>query len=183
MPGAHKKKAANCKMAAFFIFVLLHCINPYSFMSFINPYFLFAFLTLSVPVLIHLFNLRRYKKEYFTNVKFLSQIQQETRKQSQLKQLLLLLARMLTVASLVMAFSQPYLRSAFQKEKSSSRHTVSIYIDNSFSMENNGPGGRLLESARHKAVEIVTAYKSSDAFQLMTNDLEGRGSRSCGWTG
>jgi hypothetical protein len=143
-------------------------------MSFINPYFLFAFLTLSVPVLIHLFNLRRYKKEYFTNVKFLSQIQQETRKQSQLKQLLLLLARMLTVASLVMAFSQPYLRSAFQKEKSSSRHTVSIYIDNSFSMENNGPGGRLLESARHKAVEIVTAYKSSDAFQLMTNDLEGK---------
>jgi hypothetical protein len=143
-------------------------------MEFINPSFLFALTALSIPVLIHLFNLRRYKKEYFTNVRFLTQIQQETRKRSQLKQLLILLARLLAISSLVLAFSQPYLRSAFQKDKSSVRHAVSIYIDNSYSMENVGPGGRLFESAKQKAVEIVSAYKSSDIFQLMTNDLEGK---------
>ena len=143
-------------------------------MEFINPWFLSAFTALAIPVLIHLFNLRRYKKEYFTNVKFLTQIQQETKKRSQLKQLLVLLARMLALASLVLAFSQPYLRSAFRKDKNSVRHAVSIYIDNSFSMENIGSGGRLLDAARKRAADIVSAYKSSDVFQLMTNDLEGK---------
>ena len=70
-------------------------------MQFVNPLFLIALSALAIPILIHLFNFRKYKKVYFTNVHFLQEIQQETKKQSQLRQLLILLARLLAIAALV----------------------------------------------------------------------------------
>ena len=69
-------------------------------MQFVNPFFLLALGTLAIPILIHLFNFRKFKKVYFTNVRFLQEIQQETKKQSQLRQLLILIARLLAIAAL-----------------------------------------------------------------------------------
>ena len=146
-------------------------------MEFLNPGFLFAFSALVVPVLIHLFNLRRYRKEYFTNVKFLSQIQLETRKRSRLKQLLVLASRLLTVSALVMAFSQPFIPSPIQGGHKSGYKAVSIYVDNSYSMEAIGTQGQLLDIAKKRASEIVSAYKTSDIYQLITNDFEGKHSQ------
>ena len=143
-------------------------------MEFLNPSFLYGFSALSIPVLIHLFNLRRYRKEYFTNVRFLSQIQLETRKRSRLKQLLILASRLLTIASLVLAFSQPFIRSPLQGKLKSGHQAISIYVDNSYSMEANGTEGKLLDLAKKRASEIVSTYKSSDIFQLSTNDFEGK---------
>jgi len=143
-------------------------------MEFLNPSFLFAFAALAIPVLIHLFNLRRYRKEYFTNVRFLSNIQLETRKRSRLKQLLILASRLLAVACLVLAFSQPFIPSHLQNNRKSGYRAVSIYIDNSFSMDATGTEGKLLDIARKRASDIVSAYKSSDIFQLVTNDFEGK---------
>lgn len=146
-------------------------------MEFLHPYFLLGFSALIIPVLIHLFNLRRYKKEYFTNVRFLSQIQMETKKRSKLKQLLVLLTRLLAVSAIVMAFAQPFISSAIKGNNKAGFQAVSVYVDNSFSMEAGGKQGRLLDLARKKASEIVSAYKSSDVFQLMTNDFESRHSQ------
>jgi Na+/H+ antiporter NhaD/arsenite permease-like protein len=81
-------------------------------MIFAQPLFLIALTALAIPVIIHLFNFRRYKKIYFTNVKFIAEIKQETKKQSQLKHLLILLARLLAITCLVMVFAQPYLPSS-----------------------------------------------------------------------
>jgi len=143
-------------------------------MEFLNPSFLFGFSALAIPVLIHLFNLRRYRKEYFTNVSYLLNIQLETRKRSRLKQMMILAARLLAVSSLVLAFSQPFIPSPLQSNRKSGYQAVSIYIDNSFSMEAIGTEGRLLDLAKKRASEIVAAYKSSDIFQLVTNDFEGK---------
>jgi len=146
-------------------------------MEFTNPALLFGFSALLIPILIHLFNLRRYKKEYFTNVRFLTQIQLETRKRSRLKQILVLAARLLALSSLVLAFSQPFIPSPVRGDKKKGYRAVSIYIDNSFSMEAIGKEGKLLDAAKKRASEIVSAYKSSDIFQLMTNDFEGKHSQ------
>ncbi len=54
---------------------------------------------------------------------------------------------------------------------------MSVFVDNSFSMEAAGSNGTLLDEARQKAREIVSAYKSSDLFQLLTCDFEGRHQR------
>jgi len=86
-------------------------------MLFVSPLFLVALSALVIPVLIHLFNFRKYKKVYFTNVRFLQEIQQETKKQSRLRQWLILLARLLAVASLVFAFARPYIPASNQQKK------------------------------------------------------------------
>ncbi len=145
-------------------------------MRFIYPEFLFALLALAIPIIIHLFNFRRFKKLYFTNVRFLREIKQDTRSRSKLKHLFVLFARLLALACLVLAFAQPYFPSALQSKAEANRK-ISVYVDNSYSMDAQGKNGALLEEAKQKAREIAMAYKVSDQFQLLTNDFEARHQR------
>lgn len=146
-------------------------------MQFVNPLFLFGLFAISVPVIIHLFNFRRYRKVFFTNVKFLQEIKQETQKRSQLRHLIILALRILAIAALVFAFAQPYIPVSKNSKPVAGGNTVSVFVDNSFSMEAMGSNGSLFEEARRKAREIVAAYKPSDRFQLLTNDFEGKHQR------
>ncbi len=109
---------------------------------------------------------------YFSNVQFLKNIKQDTKAKSQLKHLLVLLARILTILALVFAFAQPFIPS----KNSSSRHasSVGIYIDNSFSMEAESQHGKLISVAKQKAHQIAEAYPLSTRFLLVTNDFEGK---------
>jgi len=146
-------------------------------MEFVNPLFLFGLLAIGVPILIHLFNFRKYKRVYFTNVRFLRELKEQTKKRSQLRHLIILLLRILAIICLAVAFSQPYIPFSKNRVKADSRNAVSVYIDNSFSMEAMGSKGPLLEEARQKAREIAGAYKSTDIFQVLTNDFEGKHQR------
>jgi hypothetical protein len=145
-------------------------------MHFIYPGFLFALLALAIPIIIHLFNFRRFKKVYFTNVRFLREIRQDTQSRSRLKHLLILLSRLLAVAFLVFAFAQPYLPLTNTKIEGGVKK-ISIYVDNSFSMDAVGKNGNLLETAKKKAREIAMAFKPSDRFQLLTSDFEAKHQR------
>lgn len=144
-------------------------------MKFAHPEFLYALFALAIPVLIHLFNFRRFKTVYFTNVRFLRELQEQTKRQSQLKHYLVLLSRLFTVAFLVFAFAGPY--RADEAQSSGTQSFVSLYIDNSFSMDGQSSEGRLLDVAKQRAVEVVESYGSTDRFQILTNDFEGRHQR------
>ncbi len=146
-------------------------------MEFVNPGFLFGLLAVSIPVIIHLFNFRRYKKLYFTNVSFIKELKLQTQKQSHLKHLLVLLMRILAIAAIVFAFSQPFIPFSNNSIQTFEQNAVSIYIDNSFSEESESGKGSVLDAAKEKAKEIASVYKSSDIFQLLTNDFEGRHQR------
>lgn len=141
-------------------------------MHFLYPSFLWALSLLAIPVIIHLFNFRRYKKIAFTNVRFLKQITEETTSRSKLKHLLVLLCRMLAMAALVLAFVQPFLPASNQLPAETSS-LVSVFVDNSFSMELPGKQSSKLEEAKKAAEEVVLAYKPSGRFQVLTNDFEG----------
>jgi hypothetical protein len=145
-------------------------------MKFVNPSFLFALSAISIPILIHLFNFRKFKTVYFTNVRFLREVKEETQSKSQLKHLLVLLARILAITFLVLAFAQPYIPWQQKKIQTGAR-AISIYIDNSFSMDAENKSGRLLDEARKDARDIASAFKPSDQFQLLTNDFEGKHQR------
>ncbi|NQU52809.1 MAG: BatA domain-containing protein, partial [Bacteroidetes bacterium] len=140
-------------------------------MKFLFPTFLFALFTVAIPIIIHLFSFRQYKTVYFSNVSFLKDIKKESKKKSRIKQLLLLIARILTLIFLVFAFSQPYIPTN-QDAKKQANQLVAVYIDNSFSMNALSEQGQLLEVARNKAVEICLAYPAGTKFRLFTNDLE-----------
>lgn len=142
-------------------------------MRFLYPAFLLALVSVSIPIIIHLFSFRRYKTVYFSHVGFLKDIKKESQKKSRLKHILILLARIFTLAFLVLAFSQPYLPTD-KNTKKQANQAVAIYIDNSFSMNALSETGQLLEVARKKAVEICFAYPAATKFYLLTNDFDPR---------
>ena len=123
-------------------------------------YFLFI---LIVPILIHLFNLKKFKKIEFTNVQFLKKISIETRKSSQVKKLLILATRLLCFTALIFTFSQPYLGN---KKIEDNRHYY-IYLDNSESLNTNGNNGNLLKTATH---DIIENSPENERYSLLTND-------------
>lgn len=143
-------------------------------MSFLYPYVLYALLAVIIPIVIHLFNFRRYQKVWFNNVALLKSIQKKTKKQSQLKHLLVLLMRILTIISLVLAFSGPYLPNKDSSEDPQETEYVSIYLDNSFSMTHLGENGSLLNEAQNMALSILDSYQNKDRFHLITNQMEAK---------
>lgn len=141
-------------------------------MIFANPLFLWGLLALDIPIAVHLFQFRRYKKVYFSNVERLGQLETESRRQSTLRRWLVLLMRCLAIVFLVLAFAQPTMPGKGQILHSGST-VVSVYVDNSFSMENSGTDGSQLEVAKQKAREIVAAYRPGDRYQLLSNAMVG----------
>lgn len=144
-------------------------------MNFLFPTFLFGLIAIAIPIIIHLFNFRKYKKIYFTNVAFLKELKQESDSKSKLKEWLILAMRILTIACLVLAFAQPFIPNKLKNDTGSK--AISIYIDNSFSMESSNKQGSLLEIAKQHAIEIINAFDANDKFQLTTNDFEGKHQR------
>lgn len=138
-------------------------------MQFVFPSFLWALLLLAIPIIIHLFFFRRFKKVYFTNVKFLKEVKEETSSRNKLKNLLILLSRLLALAFLIFAFAQPFLPSKNQRIQGNK--AVSIYIDNSFSMSALANDVSLLNKAKQKAQEIIAAYGEDERFQILSNDF------------
>jgi hypothetical protein len=145
-------------------------------MNFLYPGFLFALLTIAIPIVIHLFNFRKFKKVYFSNVQFLKEAKEQNSSREKLKHLLILFSRILAITFLVLAFARPFIPSGNTVDPSQ-RNVVSIYIDNSYSMETVNKEGTLLDEAKRKAKEIVGNYGLNDQFQLLTNDFEGKHQR------
>lgn len=140
-------------------------------MMFQNPTFLYALPAMLIPVVIHLFSFRRYRKVYFSNVAMLEAIHVETRKQSKLRHLLVLIARMLAVGALVTAFAQPFLPDQNKRTPTTGQTVVNLFIDNSFSMSAEGSRGMLLEQAKTKALDLVAAWPKTTRFRVFTHDL------------
>ncbi|MCD6062481.1 MAG: hypothetical protein K0R82_392, partial [Flavipsychrobacter sp.] len=137
-------------------------------MSFLYPLFLLAGLTLAIPIVIHLFNLRRYKTVLFPHTRFLKNIQLRSQKQSQVRYKLLLALRMLFLAALILAFAQPFMSSGSKKE--SGNRLQAIYIDNSGSMSLKKSARSLLDIAKDAARKQVREATPGTRFVLLTND-------------
>jgi hypothetical protein len=144
-------------------------------MQLLFPAFLGALAVIGIPVIIHLFYFRRFKKVYFTNVRFLKEVKEETSNLQRLRNLLVLLMRCLAIAAMVLAFCQPFI--PLSKGVKKGERAVSIFIDNSFSMGALSKDAPLLERAKQRAREIVSAYGVEDRFQVLSNDFEGRDQR------
>ncbi len=144
-------------------------------MLFQYPAFLFALAALAIPIIIHLFYFRRFKTVYFTNVRFLKEVKEETSARQKLRNLLVLLMRCLAVAALVFAFAQPFIPKDVEVRQG--QKLVSVFVDNSFSMSAMSEDVPLLEKAKQRASEIISAYAVDDRFQVLTNDFEGQHQR------
>ena len=145
-------------------------------MNFLYPGFLLALLTIAIPIVIHLFNFRKFKKVYFSNVQFLKEAKEQNSSREKLKHLLVLFSRILAICFLVFAFARPFIPLG-DSASHSENNAVSIYVDNSYSMDAVNKEGSLLDEAKRKAKEIVGSYGLNAQFQLLTNDFEGKHQR------
>ncbi|MFI1772142.1 vWA domain-containing protein [Thalassobellus citreus] len=133
-------------------------------MQFKHPELLYALFLLLIPIIVHLFQLRKFQKVPFTNVAFLKEATLQTRKSSQIKKWLILLTRLLLLAAIIIAFAQPFTSKAntFKTKK----ETV-IYLDNSFSMQAKGSQGELLKRA---VQDIISNVPETENISIITND-------------
>jgi len=131
-------------------------------MQFKHPEILYFLFLLVIPILVHLFQLRRFKKEYFTNVQFLKELSIQTRKSSAIKKWLLLFTRLLLLTFLILAFAQPFFPG---KDSQKSTNEMYIILDNSYSMQAKGKKGELLKRA---VQDLLEQTPEAQNFSLIT---------------
>ncbi|MCR5588937.1 MAG: BatA domain-containing protein [Bacteroidales bacterium] len=141
-------------------------------MIFTNPAFLWGLLAVLIPIAVHLLNFHRYRTVYFSNVARLQELHTESRRTSNLRRWLLLALRILAIVFLVLAFAHPVIPNRESTTRSGNT-VVSVFIDNTFSMESASQQGSLIDEGVRKARELVTAYGVGDRYQLLTADLSG----------
>jgi len=139
-------------------------------MSFLFPGFLWGLLAISVPIAIHIFNFRRTKRVYFTNVAFLKAVETQTRSVRKIKHWLIMAARILAIACLALAFAQPFLPGK-NNLTSNKKGITSLYLDNSFSMQSEANNKRYIDLATSHLSDLLGIFKNAASLQLITNDF------------
>ncbi len=138
-------------------------------MNLLFPQFLFGLFALSIPIIVHLFNFRRAKKLYFSNVEFLEAVKQTSSSKLRLKHILVLFARLLCIIFLVLTFAQPFIPG---REQGLNNKEVYLYLDNSLSMSNQVSGEvTALDQAYTYLSTIAGLYPQDTRYKLLTNDF------------
>lgn len=140
-------------------------------MEFSTPAVFWSLFLLGIPILIHLFQFKKRKKVYFSNLALLQKVKQEHSNRQRLKHLLILASRLLALLALIFAFAQPYIPV---NQTTTEQQSVVIYLDNSFSLESVGENGNLLDANKQYALRILQAHDQNQQFYIVTNDFTGK---------
>ena len=137
-------------------------------MTFLNPAVLFGLLAASIPILIHLFNLRKLKRIEFSTLAFLKELQKNKIRKVKLKQWILLALRVLIILFLVLAFARPTLKGlAIGGTTSAAKATAVFIIDDTFSMSVIDNQGSLLNQAKSTAKNLLKNFQEGDEAALI----------------
>lgn len=131
-------------------------------MTFLNPAALLALAAVTVPLFLHLFNLRQPQTVDFSSLAFVKELQESTVQRVRIKEWLLLALRMLAIACLVLAFSRPTLTGRFAGMGASVPTTHVLVVDNSVSMTADGEGGSYFDQALEHARRILETVEEGD---------------------
>ena len=137
-------------------------------MTFLNPAILFGLLAASIPIIIHLLNLRKLKKIEFSTLQFLKELQKNKIRKIKIKQWLLLALRVLIILAIVTAFARPTLVGVSIGGTTSAAKTTAIFIlDDTFSMSVVDQNGSYFNQAKEAIKNILTQFEEGDEFGLV----------------
>ena len=137
-------------------------------MVFLNPAVLFGLLAASIPVLIHLFNLRKLKKIEFSTLAFLKELQKNKIRKIKLKQWLLLALRVLIILFLITAFARPTIEGVAIGGTTSAAKTTAIFIlDDTYSMSVVDGKGSYFNQAEGTIQELIRQLQEGDEAALV----------------
>src|SRR5436189_4849474 len=103
-------------------------------MSFLNPIMLAGLAAVSVPIIIHLLNRRKFHKVVWAAMRFIQVSVEQNQRRMRIEDLLLLLLRCLLLVLLALALARPALHSGAPDLLGQSKVTAVIILDNSYSM-------------------------------------------------
>jgi hypothetical protein len=137
-------------------------------MTFLNPLVLFGLLAAALPILLHLFNLRKLRTVEFSTLAFLKELQKTRIRRLKLRQILLLILRTLLILLIVIAFARPTLQGTLVGNTSSHATTSAVFIiDDSYSMTVSNERGELLKQAKQAAETINHLFTEGDEIFLV----------------
>jgi uncharacterized membrane protein len=153
-------------------------------MTFLNPAILFGLLAASIPIIIHLLNLRKLKKIEFSTLQFLKELQKNKIRKIKLKQWLLLALRVLIILCIVTAFARPTLVGVSVGGTTSAAKTTAVFIlDDTFSMSVIDQEGSYFNQAKETLKDLLKQFEEGDEFALVlashqTDEIEMTSNRS-----
>lgn len=137
-------------------------------MIFLNPAVLIGLLAASIPVIIHLFNLRKLKKIEFSTLTFLKELQKNKIRKIKLKQWILLALRVLIILFVVMAFARPTLQSIQIGGTTSAAKTTAVFVlDDTYSMSVVDQKGSYFNQAKEISNQIISQLQEGDEIGIV----------------
>ncbi len=124
-------------------------------LAFITPLLLAGLAAVAVPIVIHLISKRRARHVRFALVEILLRSQRRTARAIRLRQLLLLLLRVVLVACVAAAIAQPFLSAMRVSQASRVPLAVMIVLDATASMQASSDGTTVYAQARAAALDVV----------------------------
>ncbi len=138
-------------------------------MTFLNPLVLLGLFASSIPLLLHLFNLRKSKPIEFSTLRFLKELKKTSIRKLKIKRIILLILRTLLITFIVLAFARPTIQSSLPVLGTHAKTSAVIIIDNSASMNvSDGRGNRFVQ-AKNIASSIINALKEGDEIAIISS--------------
>lgn len=137
-------------------------------MTFLNPAILIGLAAASIPVIIHLLNLRKLKKIEFSTLIFLKELQKNKIRRVKLKQWLLLALRIIIILLIVTAFARPTLEGISIGGTTSAAKTTALFIlDDTFSMSVVDQNGSYFNQAKQTIKKLLENSEEGDEAGLI----------------
>ncbi len=137
-------------------------------LGFLNPYLLWGLAGAAMPILIHLFNRRRFRTVAWGAMDFLLSSSKMTARRLRILHALLLLTRMGIVSLLAMGLARPFLAGGFfGGALSQSKSSAVIILDNSYSMGLREGNETTFRVAKEVAGKVVSSFRRGDSLTLI----------------
>jgi hypothetical protein len=132
-------------------------------MSFLQPWMLWALPIISLPIIIHLINQRRFQTIQWAAMMFLLAAHRMARGYSRLRQWLIMLFRMLAIAALLFAVARPLASGWLGLAAGGQADTTIVLLDRSPSMQQRGTGtgDSKLETGKKQLVQTLQTLGSA----------------------
>ncbi|HEX2896794.1 MAG TPA: VWA domain-containing protein, partial [candidate division Zixibacteria bacterium] len=134
--------------------------------SFLNTGILLAAAAALIPLIIHLFSRRQVKIIDFSSLKHLKALQRRQVKRLRIRQLLLLILRMLIIFTVVLAFARP--TTSGGSIGSHASVSAVILFDNSASVNRYVKDGLLFDLAKNRALELLNNFGEGDELAILS---------------
>ncbi len=130
-------------------------------MTFLSPSALWLLGVISIPIIIHLLSKLQLRKVEFSTIRFIKELKTSSIRKVQIKKIILLIIRVLCIASLVLMMAQPVTKGFFPGWLSADQETIlAVVIDNSASMSTQDGGKTFLEKSKSALMRLIPIFKN-----------------------